>query len=208
MTKTLTTIEPMKSEALYFFPSYIDVNVYIEFSELVFQNPDKIYLILFGNGGFARVTDAICSLIMHHGNVEAHLVGDAASCHVRVFSVCQTRYTYPLATISLHPSYITGGDDKYDQRDLNSAYLDLKKTDENALKWLEKASNKPISWWKKRYFRSSYLNTLDAKTMIEVGIAEPVPQNMKAKLADVPRFKPSGRPLPESLDFIEAEQDS
>lgn len=179
-------------------PENIDFDAYLQLSWALalarFFHPDRILeLRCHGSGGLVDAGFAIADLICADGNVDGIALGDVASAHTYLWTACARRYVYPNARFSYHPVATGAWSVRLEAEDFERTAKMTKWENKRVLQMYADASAKSLDWWRKKYTHGGYtLEILNAQTLIDIGMAQPIRERMavddhtRAMASDVP----------------------
>lgn len=161
-------------------PYIIDHDTYVMMNEAMLTTGGRpIFLHCRGDGGSAREVSSIAGLIQHHGNVTGLLTGNAYSSHGTTFAVCQKRYIYPDATLSVHMVALAEISSRSDAVSLRHKLADFEQLDRYNARILAAASNKSAEFWHDLISTvSDEAVIISYEQMIEYELARPVSEMM------------------------------
>jgi len=136
------------------------------------------------DGGMTREAWALVNLIRQDGNIEGHMVGDVVSAGAVIWAACQKRYVYPDVLMGLHSIGWWGLEGRIDRQRVASLEADSDLQNARTLRLFAEHSERDEAWWKERF--TTHLVFMTAEELIEVGMAEAVPEQPVITMPDTP----------------------
>jgi ATP-dependent protease ClpP protease subunit len=167
-------------------PEEINHEAYVEFSwalqigrELHGDKP--IELRCCGTGGGSRWSFAIADLIKRDGNIDGILIGEVTSGHSIIWSWCQRRYAYPLASLKVHQVYSSGWASDQTETDHRLSLEEHEYVNKMMIERFAEISIQGSDWWSNVIY-GTHIKTklMPTEELIDMLMAEPISNRDKA----------------------------